>query len=348
MTQTVVDHSSSLYPWLKKSFTELTQHPIPNSLLIYGEKDIGKLQFGLELANYLLCESPLQRPCHSCDPCHWTEQGSHPDLFIITPQNLKHLLPFDTTDGEENPESDDKKQSKFIRIEQIRQVISKNELGSYRGGKRVVLIYPVEAMQSEAANCLLKTLEEPSSQLHFILITNHLERILPTIRSRCQFFSIPKPPHEMASDWLKHQLPAKFTQEMIHQKLALYAGSPLRVVQSIDNKILDELVIVNELAKFHLLQSGGIIDQLNQHTLFDILNCIYKWSIDVNFVAFGLPTRYFPSFEKKMQSHTRHISPIAIQEFISHLRDDLRLANHPLFPKVQLETLLMKYKQLFQ
>lgn len=347
MTQTIEDHTLFLYPWLKKSFAELTQHPIPNSLMIYGEKDIGKLQFGLELANYLLCESHQQRPCHSCDSCHWVAQGSHPDLFIITPQNLKHLLPFDTSDSEENSEPEEKKQSKFIRIEQIRQVISKNELGSYRGGKRVILIYPVEAMQSEAANCLLKTLEEPSSQLHFILITSNLERILPTIRSRCQFFSIPKPQHDIAIEWLKHQLPGKFTLEMIHQKLALYAGSPLRAVQSIDNKILDELVIVNELAKFHLLQTNGIIEQLNQHTLFDILNCIYKWSIDLNFVAFGLPSRYFPSFEKKMQSHISQINLIAIQEFISHLREDLRLSNHPLFPKVQLETLLMKYKQLF-
>ena len=347
MSAITVNQTSLLYPWLMESFISLTQYAIPNSLFIYGEKNIGKLQFGLELAHYLLCESTAQRPCHTCDACHWVAQGAHPDLFVITPQNLKHLLPFDTDEGDETSESEDKKQSKFIRIEQIRQVIAKNELGSYRGGKRVVLIYPVEAMQAEAANCLLKTLEEPSAQLHFILITSHLEKILPTIRSRCQFFSIPKPHHEFASQWLKDHLSEPVTQEVINQKLALYAGSPLKVMQAIDHKTLDELTVVKELSKFKLLQSGVIIEQLQQHTLFDILNCIYKWSIDLNLVAFGLESRYFPHLTSVMKSQTQQVSKTALQQFISHLRDDIRLSNHPLFPKVQLDTLLMKYKQLF-
>ena len=347
MSELVANQASFLYPWLVESFQSLTQHPIPNSLLIHGEKDIGKLQYGLELANYLLCESTANRPCHTCDACHWVAKGAHPDLFVITPQNLKYLLPFDTDEGDEASESEDKKQSKFIRIEQIRQVIAKNELGSYRGGKRVVLIYPVEAMQAEAANCLLKTLEEPSAQLHFILITSHLEKILPTIRSRCQFSAIPKPSHPIASQWLKDQLPETLTQEKIDQQLALYAGSPLKVIQSIDHKTFDELTVVNELSKFKLLQSGVIIEQLQQHTLFDILNCIYKWSIDLNLVAFGLEPRYFPHLASTMKSQTQQVSKATLQQFISHLRDDIRLANHPLFPKVQLDTLLMKYKQLF-
>lgn len=347
MSEMTAHQASFLYPWLQESFQSLTKHLIPNSLFIYGEKDIGKLQFGLELANYLLCESTGHRPCHSCEACHWVSQGAHPDLFVITPQNLKHLLPFDTGDGDESSDSEEKKQSKFIRIEQIRQVIAKNELGSYRGGKRVVLIYPVEAMPAEAANCLLKSLEEPSAQLHFILITSHLEKILPTIRSRCQFFAIPKPQHELASQWLKEQLPESMSQEVIDQKLSLYAGSPLKVMQSNEHKTLDELTIVNELSKFKLLQSGVIIEQLQQHTLFDILNCIYKWSIDLNLVAFGLVPRYFPHLSSKMNSQTQQVSKSSLQHFISHLRDDIRLANHPLFPKVQLDTLLMKYKQLF-
>ncbi len=347
MSAITVNQTSLLYPWLMESFISLTQYAIPNSLFIYGEKNIGKLQFGLELASYLLCESTSSRPCHSCDACHWVAQGAHPDLFVITPQNLRHLLPFDTEEGDLVSESEEKKQSKFIRIEQIRQAISKNELGSYRGGKRIVLIYPVEAMQVEAANCLLKTLEEPSPQLHFILITSHIEKILPTIRSRCQFFSIPKPHHELASQWLKEELSEQMTQDVIDRKLALYAGSPLKVMQSIDDKVLDEITIVNELSKFKSLQSGVIIEQLQQHTLLDILNCIYKWSIDLNMVIFGLESRYFPHLSLKLKSQTEQVSKTSLQNFISNLRDDIRLANHPLFPKVQLDTLLMRYKQLF-
>ena len=347
-THSAISEESYLYPWQKGLFHELIQHQIPHSLLLFGQKDIGKLKFGLELANYLLCESSDQKPCGVCDACHWVKQGSHPDLFIVLPQNLRHLLPFEIENDADLEDADEKKQSKVIRIEQIRHVISSNELGSYRGGKRVVLIYPIESMQIEAANCLLKTLEEPSSNLHFVLITHQLERILPTIRSRCLLFSIPKPPINEAISWLSTQLPDKWTAPLLAQRLSLHSGAPLKVMASINDKALDESIITNQLAKFKSLHTGEIIDLLSQYSILEILNCILKWSFDLNLVLFGQQVRYFPQFEEKMKSSCLAMNKIHFQQFLSGLKDDLRLANHPLFPKVQLEAVLMKYTQLFK
>lgn len=338
---------SFLYPWLKLPFDQLTQNPIPHALLLHSPKDNGELYFGLELANFLLCESADRKPCGQCEACHWIRQGNHPDLFIVIPQTLKALLPFEFEDDPGTDEEDTKKQSKFIRIEQIRKIISSNELGSYRGGKRVVLIYPVEAMQIEAANCLLKTLEEPSDRLHFILITHQLERILPTIRSRCHLSPIPKPSLEIALSWLTDNMPKDLSPEILHQKLLLYSGSPLKVMSCLDENVLDESIIANQLARFKSLHASTVIELLGQNTLLDILNCILKWSFDLNLVLFGQTARYFPQYEKQMKSAALSLNKITYQQFLTQLKDDLRLAHHPLFPKVQLEALLMRYQQLF-
>jgi len=337
--------SPHLYPWLNTPFMELTRQSVPHSLLLFGEKDLGKLQFGLELARFLLCEAPDAKPCGQCEACHWVAHGNHPDFFVIVPQNIKHLLPFETEDPVEG--DDEKKLSKFIRIEQIRQVISRNELGSYRGGKRVVLIYPIEAMQQEAANCLLKTLEEPSENLYFILITHKLESILPTIRSRCSLFAIGKPEKELAKTWLKTQLPKTVDDAEILQRLSQQAGSPLRVLQNLDKNSLDELLFVNELVRFQHINISVPIEFLSQYSLLELLNCLFKWMVDINFVSFQLAPRYFPQYEPQMAVAVSKLNRQQFQQFMSSLKEDLRLATHPLFPKVQLDAILTRYKLLF-
>lgn len=344
-TQTPVD--SFLYPWQQQQFADFTQHAVPHALLLYGQKDIGKLHFGLELTRYLLCESATHKSCHHCAACHWIGQGNHPDVFILIPQALKAQLPFEMEDELQAPEGEEKKLSKFIRIEHIRQMISKNTLGSYRGGKRVVLIYPVESMQIEAANCLLKTLEEPSENLHFILITSQLERILPTIRSRCQLTHIPKPATTQAIAWLKEHVPNIPAPGVLEQKLLLQGGSPLQVLASSAHHTLDESLVIQQLALCKAINAQKIIDLLSDHPLLEILNCLLKWSIDMNLVLFQIPPRYFPSHEKQLQNICTKLQPVPHQQFLTSLKEDLRMANHPLFPKVQLDAVLMRYKQLF-
>jgi DNA polymerase-3 subunit delta' len=197
----------SLYPWLQKDYKEFVQNGIPNSLLIHGEKDIGKLNLGIHLANYLICENKKGTyPCQTCNACHWFQKGNHPDFFAILPEDSYELLPFEI-DSENivTKNSEEKKQSKFIRIDQVRDILNVNERSSYRGGRRVILIYPVESMRVEAANCLLKSLEEPLPDVFFILISHRLDTVLPTIRSRCRLLAASKPSQEDSIEWLSQQ-----------------------------------------------------------------------------------------------------------------------------------------------
>ncbi|PMX98401.1 DNA polymerase III subunit delta', partial [Pseudomonas sp. GW460-13] len=86
--------------------------------------------------------------------------------------------------------------------EQVRALIEAVGVGTHRAGLRVVVVYPLDALQTEGANALLKTLEEPPPSTVFLLVTDRLDRILPTILSRCRQFSTQRPTPEAALAWL--------------------------------------------------------------------------------------------------------------------------------------------------
>ena len=95
----------------------------------------------------------------------------------------------DDSDGEPS----EKKEKKNISIEETRIAIESLSIGSHRGGHRVILIYPLELLRSDAANTLLKSLEEPPANTIFILLADRVDRVLPTIRSRCRLLTAPRP-----------------------------------------------------------------------------------------------------------------------------------------------------------
>ena len=114
-------------------------------------------------ARALLCSGPDQgRACGECRPCRQAGHGNHPDLHRIGPSGAT------------------------IKIEQVRRMQHQVQYRSYQGGRKVFIIEPAEAMTAEAANCLLKTLEEPPEETVFILISNRPDACLPTILSRCR------------------------------------------------------------------------------------------------------------------------------------------------------------------
>jgi len=340
-----------LYPWFESFYQEFVKNGVPNSLLIYGEKDIGKLNFALYLANYLICENKTNhQPCLQCQACRWYSMANHPDFFSILPEDLNHLLPFAV-----NPETlvsssaEDKKQSKYIRIDQVRDILSVNELSSYRGGMRVILIYPVETMRLEAANCLLKSLEEPAENVFYILVTHRLESILPTIRSRCRLLALPKPSKELSIPWLSEQdeLVNKSKAEL--EALFLEMGrSPLKVLNAMAGKSFNSAQMLHELSSSNAMDHSKLVDLLSQVELSDLLTCLQKWCIDLYMVYSGVLPRYFPDKELILKNKVKNLDVIGLNRFLKLLIQELKLTSHPLFPKVQLESLLSKYSQLFK
>jgi len=134
---------------------------IPHAVLLSGPSGIGKFMVASVLGAALLCEAPESRPCGSCQSCLQLSYGTHPDLLVIIPDGAT------------------------IKIEQIRKLQHEVALAPYVSSRRVCIINEGELMTVQAANSLLKILEEPVGDIVFVLITANRLMLLPTIISRC-------------------------------------------------------------------------------------------------------------------------------------------------------------------
>ncbi len=146
-----------IYPWQTDDWTRLQQLRAhwPHALLLHGQAGIGKLRFAQHLAQGLLCEAPLANgePCGQCVACNWLTQGNHPDYRIVLPEALAAESGFavaaddakaEKADGDEGKKT--RAPSKEIKIEQVRALLDFVGVGSHRGGARVVVLYPAEAL----------------------------------------------------------------------------------------------------------------------------------------------------------------------------------------------------------
>lgn len=179
-----------------------------HALLIHGPVGIGKLALAEQFAQLLLCESSpgVPKPCGACDGCRWYIAGSHPDLRRLEPESMARRVGMDD-EGETPAPGTTRaaKPSQEIKVDQVRGLDSFLSLRSHRGRRRVVLVHPAEAMNPNAANALLKALEEPQPGAHFILVSHRPARLLPTIRSRCAGVPMTLPERDVARAWLKEQ-----------------------------------------------------------------------------------------------------------------------------------------------
>lgn len=340
-----------LYPWNATFFSQFKQQSIPQALLFFGEQAIGKFNFSMHLANYLVCEGTHDKPCQQCQACHWFSQANHPDFFPVLPENQSYLLEkhLQLEIDLDKKEVSDKKLSKFIKIEQIRDVVSSNILGSYRGGKRIIFIYPVESMATEAANCLLKSLEEPSPNVIYILVTHRIDLVLPTIRSRCVAIPVPKPKEVDSLEWLRLQDSCKrIDRDDLGALLTEHGKSPLKTLQAVEGGAFNGQVVIEQLSRFGDIEISQVIDLLAKNSLIDILNCLYRWCIDIYLSKSNLPVRYYPRWADKIKLYQDRMSFSQLSQFIKFLMIEMKLASHPLFPKLQLESLLAKYARLFK
>lgn len=197
-------------PWQRDAWSRLgTQWHAgrcPHALLLSGQPGLGKRRFAEAFAAMLLCDSPQQGlACGDCRGCKLWRAGSHPDFLRVEPE----------------------KEGGPLKVEQIRQLGGFVGRTSAREGARVVWLAPAEAMNVNAANALLKNLEEPASSVIFLLISDAPSGLLPTIRSRCQTVPFPAPSEESALQWLKD---GGLEGRAARSALAVAGGAPLRAL----------------------------------------------------------------------------------------------------------------------
>ncbi len=180
-------HIPSPLPWHDAAYQQLStqqqQQRLSHAYLVSAEIGTGALQFVYAVAAGLLCRQANNlHACGECKSCHLIMAGSHGDARLLMPEN-----------------------GKVIKIDQVREAINFAANTAQQGGYRVMIISPAESLNTNAANALLKLLEEPGEKTVLLLVTYTMGAIPATLRSRCQKIALPPPSVMQAQEWLEQQ-----------------------------------------------------------------------------------------------------------------------------------------------
>jgi DNA polymerase III subunit delta' len=195
---------------------------LPHGLMLSGPAEIGKHRFAQAFAQFLLCLAPVEgRACQGCKSCLLYRAQSHPDFLAIEPEA----------------------EGKAIKVDQIRQLAEFATRTAAMGFHRVILVSPAEAMNLNAANAFLKTLEEPGAGVVILLVAHQAGLILPTIRSRCRILSFPLPDRSQVTTWLNGIEPDLVK---VAEVMTLSGGRPFRAKRLLETELKDQLALFQD------------------------------------------------------------------------------------------------------
>jgi DNA polymerase III subunit delta' len=323
--------------WHEPSFGRLVagRSRLPHALLFHGRKGTGKLLFARSLAQILLCEATMSSgtACGQCPACGWFASGNHPDFRQIEPDSL----------AEQGAEGSDgkRKPSLQIRIEQIRDLPDFINMSSHRGRAKVMLIHPAETLNANAANALLKSLEEPPSGTYFLLVAHRVHYLPPTVRSRCQQMALPGPEPEAAREWLKGEgVPDPALA------LAQTGNSPLLALELAGRDYWKNREFLLGGISERAFDPLSLAEQMRDYPVQDILNWLQKWTFDLIFRKSSGKVRYNPDYEDSLSSLAARIDMVKALRFHRELVRLQRVISHPFNVRLLLEQLLLDYASL--
>lgn len=213
-----------------------------------------------EFAQWLLCLNPRSEfSCGACKSCHLFAARTHPDLYIVSPPADKNT----------------------ISIDEIRSattyVSSKPQLSRYK----VILIYPVEAVLKQATNALLKSLEEPSGDTIFLMLTKHQQLLLKTLVSRCQVVQINDQHATVTAQDITKQITQDLTKLWITKTLTVTQIVDVWVKRWPDEVLYCLEIVITDLIRFKYTQDRDLALDWNEEQILlsKVLTSSKIWSI---------------------------------------------------------------------
>lgn len=156
--------------WKNTFFYKVIEaHRLVHAYIVLGPDHQKKIWVANSMAKALICTAHGATYCDVCPSCVRINSHNHPDVLWLYPSGIQRI----------------------IKIDQVRDLQAALALKSFEGGKKIAFILHADRMKEEAANALLKTIEEPPENTYIILISDTIESLLPTIRSRCQHVTLP-------------------------------------------------------------------------------------------------------------------------------------------------------------
>jgi DNA polymerase III subunit delta' len=317
---------SMALPWLQPSWHALAlfsdEQRLPQALLLTGQEGIGVGEFARAFVSYLLCVVPnAGRACGRCRGCQLLAAQNHPDIFALRPEE----------------------QSSVIKVQQIRELSEFMSNTAQQGGRKVILIEPADAMNMQAANALLKNLEEPIGQTFFVLASVNPSRLLATIKSRCHRVPLPSPSRDQALAWLEAQSipdPARLLQQT--------RGAPLLVLEWLENQYFDKSQQLAQQLLGFLLGQNSFASVIKPLTLLGVplvLERMQHWVLQACRAAYA-PDPSTEDLVLRLQS----LDNKTLSQFYDNLRHKKRLwlSGNNLNSTLVLEELLIELGSLFK
>ena len=301
---------------LEQLYHAIASNRVAGAYLFVGVANVGKETVALHFAKSINCLTPDEGACGTCLSCRKADDGNHPDLQIVRPSGA------------------------WIKIDQIRELQKRIIYRPLEGVRKVYILTEAERMNLEAANCLLKTLEEPPADSVLILLTTNLDALLPTIRSRCQII----PFHPLVVSELTGYLMEQFN---IDESQALRVatttggavGKALTLLQdgaSFDEDIPEIMIANNRLDAFRIAEKWTQQPESLDH--------LVTWYRDLVLLHQGAPTDLLTHVhhEEQLKQLTVRYSRLQLQSAIKAIFETKAMLQRNVNATLALEVLALK------
>lgn len=216
-------------PWLREPWLQLVNDiqtkRFGHAHCIPARHDLGADSFVAALVGYLVCLQPQGKACGTCKSCLLQQAGTHPDYYEVSSED-----------------------DKAIGVGKIRELTQSLQETANQHGAKVAWVKDAERMTVEAANALLKTLEEPTENTYIILTPTKTNALLPTLRSRMRLHKFNEPSWSDTHAWLASQLGRALTEDE-QLRCRHLSHSPLQALALLNGESVDDTDYVAQLAQ---------------------------------------------------------------------------------------------------
>lgn len=334
-------------PWQRELWAQWVdwRERLPHALLLHGARGVGKRHLMKAFAQLLLCESDAAR-CGRCTGCQLIAADNHPDLrWLIPAAQIPERADVDESTEARSASTRAAKPSQEIVIDQVRMISDFLSVSSHRGGRRVVLLLPAEALNVAAANALLKVLEEPPPDAVFLAVSDELDAVLPTILSRCVLVRAPMPSHDQALAWLR-----SLGVERAETRLAEAGGAPVGLgdEDSLDDRrTLDPFLreaLLKLLSRGPALTGAEVAAAVPKDlAVAPAIRLLQRWGWDLLAERMAGRVRYYPQHQRQFATLARAIEPSRVVEWAAALAQMQATSDHPLNARLVIESALLGY-----
>lgn len=308
-------------PWLhpaQQAFNAaIASGRLGHALLVQASPGQGGEWLATWIAARMFCRQPREAagiggaPCGDCLDCRRVQSGEQPDLLTLRPIE----------------------DSKEIRIDQVRELAAELALTAHAGGRKVGVITPAERLNRNAANALLKTLEEPAGQALLLLVTGEPWRLPVTVQSRCTRLRSRTPTDDELVVWLQAQRPGSSAVDW-RAALAVLGPQPLSAL-GVDGAALAGLQRDTERALQDAM-TGGL----------DVVDTAERWGKDEYALRVACIERWIAERLREWGRGKRGVAAPALFEALDHAREARQWTETPINKPLAMERILWRLATL--